>query len=129
MDTEQIEKLMKLFEESSLTEMDLEEGNLKIHFSKNQTNAVPFEKAEEDQNTIRSNMVGVFYRAPAEDDDPFVEPGSSVRKGDVLGIIESMKMMQEILSPKDCIIDEILIGNGETVEYDQPLFAIHEVIE
>ena len=69
-------------------------------------------------------MVGVFYAAPAPGDEPFVHVGSKVKAGETLCIIEAMKLMNEINSEMDGEIAEICVGNGQVVEYDQPLFRI-----
>jgi acetyl-CoA carboxylase biotin carboxyl carrier protein len=71
---------------------------------------------------IKSPMVGTFYHAPAPDADPYVQAGSAVSKGQVLCIIEAMKLMNEIEADFACRIVEILVDNGQPVEYNQPLF-------
>lgn len=73
---------------------------------------------------IKSPMVGTFYRAPAPDADPYVEVGHTVKKGQVLCIIEAMKLMNEIESEVDGKIVEILVEEAQPVEYNQPLFMI-----
>lgn len=77
-----------------------------------------------DAQTIKSPMVGVFYAAPSPDRPPFVSVGDTVGKGDVVCIIEAMKIMNEITADKSGTITEILVENGDVVEYDQPLFKI-----
>ena len=74
--------------------------------------------------TITSPLVGVFYAAPAEDADAFVQVGDTIKKGQVLAIVEAMKLMNEIESDYDGTIAEILVENGQPVEYGQPLFRI-----
>ena len=74
--------------------------------------------------TITSPLVGVFYTAPSEDADPFVKAGDSVKKGQVVGIVEAMKLMNEIESDYSGTVAEILVNNQEGVEYGQPLFRI-----
>ncbi len=74
--------------------------------------------------TITSPMVGVFYRAPSPDSKPFVEVGDKVKKGDVLCIVEAMKLMNEIEAEYDCEIVEICVPNGEAVEFSQVLFKV-----
>ena len=69
-------------------------------------------------------MVGVFYSAPAPDSDPYVTVGSQVKKGDVLCLIEAMKLMNEVTAEKSGEICEICVENGQVVEYGQPLFMI-----
>lgn len=76
--------------------------------------------------TISSPLVGVFYTAPAEGAEPFVKVGDSVKKGQVVGIIEAMKLMNEITSDCDGIVREVCAENAEAVEYGQPLFRIEE---
>lgn len=73
---------------------------------------------------IKSPMVGTFYRAPASDADPYVQVGISVKKGQVLCIIEAMKLMNEIEAETDGKIVEILVENAQPVEYNQPLFRL-----
>jgi len=75
-------------------------------------------------NTVRSPMVGTFYRAPSPDAKPFVEVGDSVKPGDTLCIIEAMKMLNQIEAEDAGTISAILVDNEQPVEYDQPLFVI-----
>ena len=76
-------------------------------------------------NEILSPMPGTFYAAPSPDADAFIKKGSQVKKGDTLCIIEAMKIMNEIEAEHSGVISEILIKNGEPVEYNQPLFKIN----
>ena len=76
---------------------------------------------------IRSPMVGTFYRAPAPDADPYVEVGDTVQKGQVLCIIEAMKLMNEIEAEFPCKILDILVENAQPVEYNQPLFLVEKL--
>jgi acetyl-CoA carboxylase biotin carboxyl carrier protein len=73
---------------------------------------------------VKSPFVGTFYRSPSPSAEPFVEVGKKVGKGDVLCIVEAMKLMNEIESDFACEILEILVENGQPVEYDQPLFVV-----
>ena len=75
-------------------------------------------------NVVKSPLVGTFYAAPAEDADPFVKVGDSVKEGEVLAIVEAMKLMNEIESDFTGTVTEILVENGQAVEYGQPLFVI-----
>ena len=75
-------------------------------------------------NVIVSPLVGTFYASSAPDAAPFVKEGDRVKKGQVLGIIEAMKLMNEIESEYDGVVEAILVGNEEVVEYGQPLFRI-----
>ena len=82
------------------------------------------EKKTSEGDPITSPMVGVFYSAPAPDSDPYVTVGSQVKKGDVLCLIEAMKLMNEVTAEKSGEICEICVENGQVVEYGQPLFMI-----
>lgn len=77
-----------------------------------------------DGNVVKSPMVGTFYLKPSPDSKPYVEVGQSVKKGDVLCIIEAMKLMNEIESEFDGVVKEILVKDEEAVEYGKPLFVI-----
>ncbi len=73
---------------------------------------------------VTSPLVGTFYSASSPDAEPFVKEGDTVKKGQVLGIIEAMKLMNEIESEYDGVVEAVLVGNEEVVEYGQPLFRI-----
>ena len=73
---------------------------------------------------VTSPLVGAFYSASSPDAEPFVKEGDTVKKGQVLGIIEAMKLMNEIESEYDGVVEAVLVGNEEVVEYGQPLFRI-----
>ena len=73
---------------------------------------------------VTSPLVGTFYAAPSEDADPYVKVGDTVKKGQVLAIVEAMKLMNEIESEYDGTVEEILVENAQGVEYGQPLFRI-----
>lgn len=75
-------------------------------------------------NCVKAPIVGTFYSAPAPDQKPFVAVGDTVKKGDVLFIIESMKLMNEVQSDYDGVVEEIFVSNGEAIEYDQPIMCI-----
>lgn len=89
------------------------------------------EKAGKAENatgiTIDCPMVGTFYAAPAKDKEPFVTEGDTVKKGQVVGIVEAMKLMNEIESEYDGIVEKVLVENEQLVEYGQPLMRIREV--
>lgn len=86
--------------------------------------ALPAEVEPESGSIVRSPIVGTFYAAPAPDKESFVSVGQQVRKGDVLFIIESMKLMNEIKSEYDGRVTKILIESGQSVEYGQPIMVI-----
>ena len=73
---------------------------------------------------VTSPLVGTFYSASSPDAEPFVKEGDTVKKGQVLGIIEAMKLMNELESEYDGVVEAVLVGNEEVVEYGQPLFRI-----
>ena len=82
--------------------------------------AVDFNRVHE----IKSPMVGVFYTSPSPDTKPFVEIGQKVKKGDVVCIIEAMKLMNELTADQDGEVVDICVSNGDVVEYGQPLFKL-----
>lgn len=85
----------------------------------------PVEEIRPEQgNLVKSPLVGTFYAAPSEDADSFVKVGSHVEQGQVLAIVEAMKLMNEIESDYEGEIKEIYVNNGDAVEYGQPLFRI-----
>jgi acetyl-CoA carboxylase biotin carboxyl carrier protein len=85
------------------------------------------EAADANQDTfIEAPMVGTFYVAPSEDADPFISVGDTVTKGQTIGIIEAMKLMNEIQADSDGVVEEILVTNETTVEYGQPLVRIRK---
>ena len=141
---EQIVELIQAVSASSIGELNYEEGNLKISLKKEENNTV-FTSAEPvscavpkpmvvsetkaelpaaDEKVIKSPLVGTFYAAPAENAEPFIKVGAQVQEGKVLGIVEAMKLMNEIESEFDGVIEKILVENGEIVEYGQPLFVV-----
>ncbi len=82
------------------------------------------EKKELSGNIVKSPIVGTYYASPAPDKAPFVKIGQKVNKGDVIMIIESMKLMNEVQSEFDGVVEEILVKNGQAVEFDQPIIVI-----
>ncbi len=150
MDIRKIKKLIELVEESGISELEISEGEESVRISRSipATNysapvqniqipqpapavvaVAPTVEAEviADTNsgtTIKSPMVGTFYRTPSPESKAFVEVGQSVNVGDVLCIVEAMKMMNQIESEKAGTIKAILVENGQPVEFDQPLFII-----
>ena len=154
MDTRQIKALMKDFDESSLSRLKIEKEGFSVEFEKATiATAAPVqqqtvaaapapqatlpaaapaqseEKAALPDNCeyILSPMVGTFYEAPSPDSPPFVKVGDVVKKGQTLAILEAMKIMNELEADFDCKIVEILVKNGQAVEYDMPLFAVERV--
>lgn len=89
-----------------------------------ETPAQAAEAAVPSGNVVKSPLVGTFYAAPAEDAQPYVKVGDSVKEGQVLAIVEAMKLMNEIESDFTGTVTEILVENGQAVEYGQPLFVI-----
>lgn len=79
---------------------------------------------ETEGNVVKSPIVGTFYQAPSPDKPPFVKVGDTVKKGDVIMIIESMKLMNEVQSEFDGTVEKILVTDGQPVEFDQPIMII-----
>ena len=77
-----------------------------------------------DGNVVKSPLVGTFYNAPSPDAEPYVKEGDTVKKGQVLAIVEAMKLMNEIESEFDGTVEKVLVSNEDVVEYGQPLFVI-----
>lgn len=152
MDIRKIKKLIELLEDSSLTEMEITEGEEKVRLSrktKQQIVSVPSAPAatvpapvetaapvmtaattetvsasEGSGLFIRSPMVGTFYASPSPDAGPFVRVGDKVSVGDVVCIVEAMKMFNQIESEVEGTIKRVLVENGQPVEFDEPLFEI-----
>lgn len=136
MDIRKIKKLIELVEESGITELEVseEEGTVRISRAAPavapaavQYAAAPAEApkaAETSGHAVLSPMVGTFYRSPSPDAKPFVEVGQTVKIGDTLCIVEAMKMMNRVESDKAGVVKEILVNDGEPVEFDQKLFII-----
>lgn len=154
MEMEKMIELIDAVSKSDLTGFKYEEEGIKLHLSKKEntcyvtenlsapvnavtTSADEIKKAAEgDQisgtsaeetpvgNVVESPLVGTFYAAPAEDAESFVKVGDRVEKGQTLGIVEAMKLMNEIESDYSGTVAEILVNNQEGVEYGQPLFRI-----
>ena len=157
MDIRKVKKLMEMLEESSLSELEVIEGEESIRLSKSSNltsenittqipNQIPYQVNPQNQNQpaqkpeqsniidkenleisgyeIKSPMVGTFYEAPSPGSKPFVSVGDVVKKGDVLCIIEAMKMLNQIESDKGGEIKAILVENAQPVEFNQVLFVI-----
>lgn len=135
----EMENLLKLIDKvsgSKINEFSYEEGSLKLYLKKeaqevivkeveNHTVSTPAkETAVTEGNVMKSPLVGTFYNSPSPDAEAFVKVGDTVKKGQVLGIIEAMKLMNEIECEFDGTLEEILVDNETMVEYGQPLFVI-----
>lgn len=141
---EYIEKLAKVITDNELTEISLEDGEEAITIRKDIPNVISTsvpamqaqpavttvvpsassEKEDHKGNAIVSPMVGTFYSKPSPDAEPFVKLGDTVSSGDVLCIVEAMKMMNEIESDFSGKIVEICVSDGDPVEYGQPLMYV-----
>lgn len=84
----------------------------------------PKTEAVPEGNVVKSPIVGTFYQAPSPDKPPFVKVGDKVKKGDIIMIIESMKLMNEVQSEFDGVVERILVSDGQAVEFDQPIMII-----
>ncbi|MDQ6980230.1 MAG: acetyl-CoA carboxylase biotin carboxyl carrier protein [Ghiorsea sp.] len=152
MDISEIRKLIRLVQQSDVTEIEVTEGESTVRISRQSmvatTVAAPqavaaaplapevattvaasapvaeAPAAENDEHIFKSPMVGTFYAASSPDDDPFVSEGTVVKKGDVLCIVEAMKLMNEIEAEYDGVVKKVLAKNAQPLEYGQPIFVI-----
>jgi acetyl-CoA carboxylase biotin carboxyl carrier protein len=151
MDLRKLKTLIDLVAESDIAELEVTEGESKVRIVKSsgaphsqvvmmqpqpaqqslaapigapQAAAAPAMPAEPEGHIVKSPMVGTFYRASAPGKPPFVEVGSAVKEGDTLCIIEAMKLLNEIDADASGVIKQILVENGQPVEFGQPLFVI-----
>ncbi|BCG27219.1 acetyl-CoA carboxylase biotin carboxyl carrier protein [Pseudomonas sp. No.21] len=153
MDIRKVKKLIELLEESGIDELEIREGEESVRISRHSKQAAmaqpiyaaapmaapapapvaaPAAPAVEaapaakklNGTVVRSPMVGTFYRAASPTSANFAEVGQTVKKGDILCIVEAMKMMNHIEAEASGVIESILVENGQPVEYDQPLFTI-----
>ncbi len=143
MDLRKLKKLIDLVQESGISELEVTEGEEKVKIVKSGgaaiANASPapapapavapvpapaVPAAEIPGHVVKSPMVGTFYRSPSPGAKPFVEVGDTVKSGDIICIIEAMKLLNEIECDKDGVIKSILAENGQPVEYGEPLVVI-----
>lgn len=149
MDIRKVKKLIELLEESNINEIEIKEGEESVRISRGSSvvaapvaapvvaaapapvvaaPAAPAEAAAEAPATsghvVKSPMVGTFYSSPSPSSPKFVEVGQTVKAGDVLCIVEAMKMMNQIEADKSGVIEAILVEDGQPVEFDQPIFTI-----
>ncbi len=153
MDIRKVKKLIEMLEESAIDEIEIHEDKDSVRVSRNRLAPAPAlaaapareiqvagqhgaaaadtapgpepaEAEEPEDNIVRSPMVGIFYEAQSPGKPSFVELGQTVQKGDVLCIIEAMKIMNQVESEKAGVVSRIMAANGEPVEYGQPLFII-----
>lgn len=147
MELEDLKDLMGLLKETDITELQIEKDSIKVKIKrekffghidvqhpvfteKKETKALDepiTEVPEGSVVTVTSPIVGTFYRSSSPDAEPFVEVGKPVKKGQVLCIIEAMKLMNEIESDTDGILVKALVENGHPVEYGEPLFLIEPI--
>lgn len=144
MELKQILQLIDAVSESSLDKFEYEENGSKLSLEKGKEPVIMTQVAENEEMSqalkpsaeiqkegkesigqiVKSPLVGTFYAAPAEDADPFVKTGDKIKQGQVLAIVEAMKLMNDIESEYEGEIAEIYVENGQSVEYGQPLFRI-----
>ena len=147
MDLRKVKKLIELAEESDLAEIEVSGADESVRIVRNRTTAEPQQalarsttvrddmnqgketpaldlRSKSQLDSINSPMAGTFYAAPSPDEAPFVEIGQEVVQGEVVCIIESMKMMHEIKSPRSGEIMRLCVNNGEPVGTADPLFEI-----
>lgn len=147
MDIRKIKKLIELINDSDVTELEIREGEESVRINRQSTGVVatapvtpaappmlatpvttgdpkPTAEAQPTGHQVKSPMVGTFYRASSPTTAAFVEIGQSVRVGDTLCIVEAMKILNQIEADQTGTITDILVENGQPVEYNQPLFVI-----
>ena len=150
MDIRKVKKLIELLEESGISEIEIKEGEESVRISRGPTGPVmpqfisapmappapaaaaapppvagaPLIRRKDDRNIVPSPMVGTFYAAASPTNPPFVQVGDDVKAGQVLCIIEAMKMMNQIESDKAGRVSAVMVKNGDPVEFGQPLFII-----
>jgi acetyl-CoA carboxylase biotin carboxyl carrier protein len=149
MDLRKLKKLIDLVQESGIAELEITEGEEKVRIAKGgqvsvahalagaapasvpaalpaapDASASAAASAADTRHTLNAPMVGTFYRAPAPEAKPFVEVGQQIKEGETVCIIEAMKLMNEIEADASGTVVEILVENGQPVEYGQPLFVI-----
>lgn len=146
MELKDVKELLKAFDESKSSYLSVEIDNTKIKLKKYSEQKVVVENATQvceqssaaqnnsnvdnspesrlDGEQVLAPLVGVFYAAPSPEEDAYVQVGDTVKKGQVLCLIEAMKMMSEITAPKDGVIKKIFVKNQDVVEFEQPLFLI-----
>ena len=148
MDIRKVKKLIELLESSDIAEIEIKEGEEAVRISRTSKAvpvtyaapapapvaapvATPTASAPEESgskklsgNVIKSPMVGTFYRSPSPSSPAFVEVGQHVKVGDVICIVEAMKMMNQIEADHSGVVEAILVEDGEPVEFDQPLVTI-----
>lgn len=143
MDIRKIKKLIELITESDVEELEIKEGEETIRISRRTQHAVnqafpqanytptptsapdnPVPVETNNAITINAPMVGTFYRSPSPDSVPFVQVGQNVKEGEVICIIEAMKMMNQIEADRSGVVQAIEVNDGEPVEFDQVLFTI-----
>jgi len=153
MDQKELKDLMRAFDKSGLSKLKLKDGEFEIMFQKGgskkqfidsisapSVQSAPIQQQEtiiqasqddkiekQKGDYIKSPMVGTFYQAPSPGAAAFVKEGDMVKKGSTVAIIEAMKIMNEIEAEFDCKILEILVSDGEPVEFDQPLFRVEKL--
>lgn len=148
MDLRKLKKLIELVEESGISELEITEGEEKVRINRGATTNQPqinqvtthpefhqplpasvetpsADNKKIEGTIINSPMVGTFYTSSKPGAEPFVKVGSKVKTGDILCIIEAMKLLNEIQSDYDGEIVEVLVDNAEPVEFGQPLFRIN----
>ena len=142
MDIRKVKKLMELLEQSGMSEIEIKEGEESVKISRfgnapmpTQTNfhqpapSIPAEpasiaKAQSNNQAVTSPMVGTYYSAPSPTAKPFITVGQKIQQGDTIGIIEAMKIMNQIEADQSGTVIEILVKDGEAVEFGQPLIIV-----
>ncbi len=137
MTNSEIFELMDRFEKSGILTMRVCVGGDELELSRAGTASVPAAapapaspvasvSSPQNGSVIRAPLVGTFYAAPAPDQPPLAKQGDRVGKGQTVCLIEAMKMMSEVTAPCDCVIEEVLVQNGDLLGFDAPIFRYRE---
>ena len=136
MDMEKIRELIKLAKEEDLKVLRIGDMDTEVHIETKGGDPVVAERGDKKDmayveggqdglHTVKATQIGTFYTHKEENStENFVETGDAVSSGDQIGTIEAMKVFNDVLADADGVVEEILVGNGETVEYDQPLVTL-----
>lgn len=136
MEQKELLELIRAVSNSNIADFQYEQGETKVIISAfGSQSAVTSQEVMQpvveqmnvpvsDAQTVKAPLVGTFYAAPSEEAAPYVQVGDQVKKGQTLGIVEAMKLMNEIESEYDGVVVEVCVKNGAMVEYGQPLFRI-----
>lgn len=151
MNFKDVEKIIELFSQKQITKMSFKDGEFELHLENNHQGITPTQpqiipqqtpipqptqtaseapipkSTEENGLFIESPMVGTFYRCPSPNADPYIKAGDKIKKGQVIGIVEAMKIMNEIEAEFDCKVIEIIADDAQPVEFGSKLIKVEKI--